>query len=128
MIDKNAFRALFADFDAEIISEIIDIYNTEHPVKFDDMLSSLEKNDLKNLRAIAHGLKGVLSQFFADEAHQQAKQLELRAKELISEYGSDQPESIKDSEKDELKGMLETLKKFSEKVIDDLKELKQELT
>lgn len=128
MIDKNAFRALFSDFDTEVVSEIIDIYIAEHPVKFDDMLSSLEKNDLKNLRAVAHGLKGVLSQFFAAEAHQQARQLEFRSRDLISDYGSDQPENLRNSEKDELKGMIETLREFSEKVIDDLQDLKQELT
>ena len=126
MIDKNAFRAVFSDFDAEIIHEIIDIYVREHPLKFDQMLTSLEESDLRTLRNVAHGLKGVLSQFFAPEAQQQAKELEYFVRDLLSHVESGSGNQIEDAKKAQIMEMIHALKGASLHVIDDLLEIKAE--
>jgi HPt (histidine-containing phosphotransfer) domain-containing protein len=126
MIDKNTFRSVFADFDAEIINQIISIYKNEHPIKFRDIDTSFRNRDFNNLRSIAHGLKGVLSQFFASEAQQQAKELEFYSREL-AEYYSDKPGlELEDEHEKRLKQLIETLKNSSLLVIEDLKEIQTE--
>lgn len=126
MIDKDTFRSVFADFDAAIINQIISIYQNEHPIKFRDIEASFQNRDFNNLRSIAHGLKGVLSQFFASEAQQQAKDLEFFAREL-AEYYSDKPGAeLEDKHEKRLKHLIETLKNSSLIVIEDLKEIQAE--
>jgi HPt (histidine-containing phosphotransfer) domain-containing protein len=126
MIDKDTFRSVFADFDAAIINQIISIYQNEHPIKFRDIEASFQNRDFNNLRSIAHGLKGVLSQFFASKAQQQAKDLEFFAREL-AEYYSDKPGAeLEDEHEKRLEHLIETLKNSSLIVIDDLKEIQAE--
>lgn len=83
MIDKKVFSNAFAGFDAEVINEIIIIYINQHPLKFNALETALRENDLEKIKYVAHGLKGVLSQFYATEGTQQAKELEFYARELI---------------------------------------------
>lgn len=126
MIDKNTFRSVFADFDAEIINQIITIYKNEHPIKFRDIDTSFRNRDFNNLRSIAHGLKGVLSQFFASEAQQQAKDLEFFAREL-AEYYNDKPGlEMEDEHEERLEHLIETLRNSSLIVIEDLKDIQAE--
>jgi HPt (histidine-containing phosphotransfer) domain-containing protein len=126
MIDKDTFRSVFADFDAEIINQIISIYKNEHPIKFRDIEASFQNRDFNNLRSIAHGLKGVLSQFFASEAQQQAKDLEFFARELAEYYSNKPGVDLEDEHKMRLENLIETLRNSSLVVIQDLQEIKAE--
>lgn len=127
MIDKDTFRSVFADFDAEIINQIIEIYINEHPEKFKALEDAFVQKDFENLGYIAHSLKGILSQFYAPEAKQQAMELEYLARELNDYYLSNNPcADIEDAHKDQIKKMIETLKLSSLKVIEDLKNIQKE--
>ncbi|MBE0664129.1 MAG: Hpt domain-containing protein [Bacteroidales bacterium] len=126
MIDKEVFRSVFADFDAEIIHQIINIYISEHPVKFNALKESLEQKDFNNLRNIAHGLKGVLSQFFAEEARQLAKELEFYARELNEHYTANSAIGVDEAHFIRLTDMIENLRLASLRVIEDLKEIGSE--
>jgi HPt (histidine-containing phosphotransfer) domain-containing protein len=126
MIDKEQFRLVFADFDAEIIKQIVNIYTNEHPMKFESLETSFKNRDFNNLRNVAHGLKGVLSQFFASEAQQQAKELEFFARELNDYYTSNPDAEFTDDHKNRLKDLIESLKNSSLTVIDELKEIQNE--
>jgi len=123
MIDKEVFRSVFADFDADIIHQIIKIYINEHPVKFNAFEESLAQKDFNNLRSLAHGLKGVLSQFFAEEARQQAKELEIFARELNEQYTSNSISCIDDAHLNKIRDMIDTLRLSSLRVIEDLNEI-----
>jgi HPt (histidine-containing phosphotransfer) domain-containing protein len=126
MIDKEVFRSVFADFDADVIHQIITIYISEHPVKFNALKKALEQKDFNNLRNIAHGLKGVLSQFFAEEARQQAKDLEFYARELNEHYTANSTIAIEETHLIELGNLIETLRLASLRVIEDLKDIGSE--
>lgn len=124
MINKDTFFSVFADFDADIIKQIISIYTNEHPIKFKEIDTSFKNRDFKNLRSVAHGLKGVLSQFFASEAQQQAKELEFFAKELAEYYGDEPDIELEQEHKIRLEQLIETLRKSSLIVIEELEEIK----
>lgn len=125
MIDKKAFRTAFDGFDKEIIEEIVSIYVMQHPEKFREMEQSLDDQDFNKLRFISHGLKGVLSQFYAIEARDQAKDIEFKAKELAT-LAKEQPGYIvADNHIIKLRNMIEQLKESSVKVIEELRQLQQ---
>lgn len=126
MIDKQTFRNVFADFDPEIINELVNLYIAEHPVRFNELEASLARGDLKSVTSIAHGLKGVLSQFFATEAQQSARNLELYSRELNDHYSVMPGSEISGEHMDRLRELIGHLRENSLKVIDDLKEISQE--
>lgn len=126
MIDKDTFRSVFAEFDAEIVDDIINIYLNEHPVKFNDIELALEQRDFKRISGTAHGLKGILSQFFAAEAQQQAKDLELQARQLDEYFSVNHNEEMTDEQHKQLSERIISLKNSSLRVIEDLKELQKE--
>jgi len=128
MIDREAFRKVFADFDPKIINEIANIYMAEHPVKFNELNKALACNDLGTIGSIAHRLKGVLSQFFAYEAQMSAKELEVFCSELSDQY-IDTPGGLIQAEHSErLRKMINKLREHSLLVIADLKDICQEYT
>ncbi len=127
MIDKKAFADAFTGFDADVINEIINIYIIQHPQKFSEMEDSLRKNDLEKIRHVAHGLKGILSQFYAAEGQQQAKDLEFYTKELIHAYREGNDFMLKPENHEKLRTMIENLKNSSIQVIDDLKVIQKKL-
>lgn len=124
MIDKETFRSVFADFDPEIINQIANLYIAEHPVKFTELNDSLARNDLKAISNLAHGLKGVLSQFFAYEAQMSAKELEVFSRELSEQYGDKSGASILPEHSERLRKMIDKLFEYSLLVIADLKEIR----
>ncbi len=81
VINKEQFQENFKFFDKEIIVEIIDLFIDE----FDDRMKSLKDNidnsDMASLKFNAHSLKGVISNFVADEPRLLAKLLEDKAEQ-----------------------------------------------
>jgi HPt (histidine-containing phosphotransfer) domain-containing protein len=125
MIDKQTFLANYGAFDASVIKEIIEIYNDEHPMRFANMADALEKNDFRLLREVVHGLKGVLSQFYAGDAHILAKNLEYFARDLRDYYNEPENLPVKEEDIRQLREMIGELEQKSLLVIEDLKDIQK---
>lgn len=111
MIDRGIFSANYEIFDKEIVREIIDIYIQEYPDRMVNLKKNIEENDFESLYKNAHSLKGVTANFFDNDTEELARQLESKGKQ---EDGSG------------LQEIYDQLKHTSEKLIDELKELKKE--
>jgi hypothetical protein len=67
-----------------------------------------------------------MSQFYAAEAQQQAKDLELQARQLDEYFSVNHNEEMTDEQREQLSEKISSLKYFSLRVIEDLKELQKE--
>lgn len=123
MIDLKAFRNAFQGFDKEILEDIISIYISQHTEKFQDMEQALHEKNFDKLRFVSHGLKGVLSQFYANTARDQAKDLEFQAKELASMVKEQPGFVIEDDQVTKLKSMIERLKSSCLVVMEELNQI-----
>ncbi len=79
VINKEQFQENFKFFDKEIIVEIIDLFIGEFDDRMKSIKDSIESSDMAALKFNAHSLKGVISNFVADEPQLLAKQLEDKA-------------------------------------------------
>lgn len=81
VIDKVSFLDTFQYFDRSIVVEIIDIFLKEYPERLEALKKDIEKNDFEALRFDAHSLKGVVSNFVAEQTVSLARQMEFKAGE-----------------------------------------------
>ena len=81
VINKEQFQENFKFFDKEIIVEIIDLFIDEFDERMMNLKSNIEASDMEQLIFHAHSLKGVISNFVADEPRELARALEEKAKE-----------------------------------------------
>ncbi len=81
IINKEQFQENFKFFDKEIIVEIIDLFIEEFDERMMNLKSNIEASDMEQLAFHAHSLKGVISNFVAEEPRELAKTLEEKAKE-----------------------------------------------
>lgn len=79
VINKEQFQENFKFFDKEIIVEIIDLFIGEFDDRMKGLKDSIESSDMAALKFNAHSLKGVISNFVADEPRELAKILEEKA-------------------------------------------------
>lgn len=68
----------FQYFDKTIVVEIIDIFIQEYPERIANISKDIDNKDFARLKFDAHSLKGVISNFFAAEPQQYARELELK--------------------------------------------------
>jgi len=110
-IDKERFKENFGYFDKEVVLEIINMYLEEYPQRIEVIKKNIDEKDFENLKFNAHSLKGVISNFVAEDARLAAKQLEDKG-------AAKDPESL-----DEL---FEDLKEKAGEVYNDLQEIKKD--
>jgi len=111
MIDRATFTANYEIFDKEIVKEIIDIYIQEYPDRMTNLQKNIEEKDLENLYKNAHSLKGVTANFFDKETEDIARQLESKGK---------------NEDDSGLEDLFQQLKVTSEKLVEELKKLREE--
>ena len=75
-IDKEKFKENFGYFDKEVVLEIINMYVDEYPERMEKIKKNIDEKDFDNLKFNAHSLKGVISNFVAEDARTAAKRLE----------------------------------------------------
>lgn len=111
IIDKDQFRENFEFFDKEIVLDIINMFVDEYPERLQKIRKNIDEKDFDNLKFNAHSLKGVVSNFVAEEARVAAKRLE-----------------DKGANKDELdlEGLYADLEQKTKQVVEELNELKKE--
>jgi HPt (histidine-containing phosphotransfer) domain-containing protein len=110
MIDYDVFDATYGDFGGEMIGEIIDIYLGEHEERFKVLHENIVSKDLDALGKNAHSLKGATAVLYDDEVTELARQLELKGK---------------NNDDSGLEELFEQLKKGTDRLIEDLKQLKE---
>ncbi len=111
IIDKDQFRENFEFFDKEIVLDIINMFVEEYPERMQKIKQNIADKDFDNLKFNAHSLKGVVSNFVAEEARAAAKRLEDKG---ANKDGSD------------LDALFADLEQKTQQVIDELNELKKE--
>lgn len=79
IINKEQFQENFKFFDKEIIVEIIDLFINEFDDRMKSIKDSIDNSDMEALKFSAHSLKGVISNFVAEEPRELAKKLEDKA-------------------------------------------------
>jgi HPt (histidine-containing phosphotransfer) domain-containing protein len=80
MIDKVTFKGMYDNFDKEVIVEIIDIFISEYPERMVSIQEAIQLNDLDNLYRRCHSLKGVIANFYDEDARILAFALEQKGK------------------------------------------------
>ena len=111
IIDKDQFRENFEFFDKEIVIDIINMFVDEYPERMQKIKQNIDDKDFDSLKFNAHSLKGVVSNFVAEEARAAAKKLE--------DKGANKDES-------DLDALFADMKQKITQVIDELSELKKE--
>ena len=85
MIDWQKYNDMFQWYGKEVEIELIEVYQRE----FEDRMSRIAKNvkelDFEQLKFNVHSLKGTISNYYASEPVDLAKELEVKAKEGTSE-------------------------------------------
>ena len=76
IIDREQFRDNFEFFDKEIVLDIINMFIDEYPERMQKIQKNIEEKNFDDLKFNAHSLKGVVSNFVAEEARAAAKKLE----------------------------------------------------
>ena len=76
VIDRDQFRDNFEFFDKEIVLDIINMFIDEYPQRISKIKQDIEEKNFEELKFDAHSLKGVVSNFMAEEARLAAKHLE----------------------------------------------------
>ena len=109
MIDHQKFLNNFKYFDKEIVSEIIELFAEEYPTRFSTLHQNISESDFDSLQFNAHSLKGVISNFLANDTKELARQLEEKGKKSDPENLSVLYEELKSSTENLLKE-LEILK------------------
>ena len=82
-LDPDAIAALNAvspDDGGAFLRELIDIFLADTPQRFNEIHTSLARNDAPTLTRAAHSIKGAAGNFGARELARQAQQIESHAK------------------------------------------------
>ena len=64
------------DGDIEIIAQLIEIFESSYPESFNALKTALNASDYKSVHLHAHTIKGMLSNFFAEDLRSVAFELE----------------------------------------------------
>ena len=110
-IDKGALQESFKLYDKEVIVEIIDLFFEEYPERIESLKNAIRQKNYDELKSTAHGLKGVISHFHAEDARALAKSLE--------DMGANQDMT-------EAEPTFNKLKEKTSNMLEELKEIKKE--
>ena len=113
MIDRQKFNDTFQYFDKEIIVEIIDLFISEYPERFDRLHKNIADKDFVALKFNAHSLKGVIANFRDPETTRLSILLDEMAKNR-TENGVEQ--------------VFNDLQQGTLSLIEELKKMKKEFT
>lgn len=120
MVNRNIFKQTYQLFDQDVIIEIINIYNDEYPEKLRKLAQSIKDRNFKELRFIAHNLKGVIANFSAPEALEIMKSFEITASQLLEEGANNVAAAT-------LETQLAEVNATAIKIGKDLEKIKQEI-
>lgn len=87
MVNKQEFLDTYNYFEKSILVEIIDIFVNEYNGRIEKIYNDVMERDYNALRFDAHGLKGVIANFCAPVAWEQARGLEKKGTELQNNNG-----------------------------------------
>lgn len=110
MIDYKVFDDTYSDFGSEMINEIIDIYISEHEDRFREMYKNISDGELEILGKNAHSLKGSTAVLYDSDVVELARQVEYKGK---------------NNDSTGIEELLNSLKKDTDRLIVDLKKLKE---
>ncbi|MDO9510774.1 MAG: Hpt domain-containing protein [Bacteroidales bacterium] len=80
MIDRATFTGMYENFDKEVVVEIIDIFINEYNDRIATLQANITDNNTDSLYKNAHSIKGVIANFYDDEARDLAYKLEQKGK------------------------------------------------
>jgi protein-histidine pros-kinase len=80
LIDEKQLKVHF-DGDEELISELLDVFASSYPETLNALKQSLSEGNIKDTELHAHTLKGMVSNFFAQELKDAASEIEKMARE-----------------------------------------------
>ena len=89
------------DNDQEMIQELVLVLNESYPETMSKLKEAMDAEDFSNMELHAHTLKGMLSNFFAEELKEKAFELEKMGREKTLE-GSKEPFNFLDRKLPEL--------------------------
>lgn len=107
LVNEKELKMHF-DGDEELISELLDVFESTYPEALGAVKKAIEDRNLKDLELHAHTLKGMISNFFAKSLKDAAFELEKMGRE------------------DNLSNELEFIKELEEglpKLIEDVKSI-----
>jgi HPt (histidine-containing phosphotransfer) domain-containing protein len=84
MIDKVTFNEMYDNFDKEVVVEIIDIFINEYPARMQAIHEAILSLDFDAINKRCHSLKGVISNFYDEEARSLAYVLEQKGRQCDS--------------------------------------------
>lgn len=84
MIDKVTFNEMYDNFDKEVVVEIIDIFINEYPSRMQAIQQAIQNLDFDAIDKLCHSLKGVISNFYDEDARVLAYTLEQKGKKRDS--------------------------------------------
>ena len=84
MIDKDIIRENFKYYDKSVIVEIMDIFLSEYPARFEKLQKNIIELNYSGINENAHSLKGIVSYFSPDIA-ELTRQIEALGKEESSD-------------------------------------------
>jgi hypothetical protein len=113
MIDRQKFNENFQYFDKQIIIEIIDIFFSEYEERYENLQKSVREKDFIKLKFNSHSLKGVIANFMDPVTIGLTTRLDEMAKNKVVS-GLDQ--------------LYDDLKKNSDYLLEELKQIREELT
>jgi len=109
MIDHEKFKQNFYYLDKEVIVEIIDIFLSEFEDRFNTIQKNIADRDFNGLKFSAHSLKGVISNFMDPVTIELSRKLN---------------EMAKDEQSAGLTDLFENLKRESESLARELREMR----
>ncbi len=96
MIDTDAFKERYSDFDNEIVLDILDMFISGYDEYIKALSSSIDNSDLSALKKSTHAFKGIIGNIEADcSAFRELDRIETMSEQLI------QPDQIEGIENDE---------------------------
>jgi HPt (histidine-containing phosphotransfer) domain-containing protein len=84
MIDKNIIRENLKYYDKSVVAEIIELFISEYPARFEALQKSIDKLDFAGIDNNAHSLKGIVA-YLSPDIFELARKLEQLGKQGISE-------------------------------------------
>lgn len=103
MVNKQEFLDTYSYFDKDVLIEIIDIFISEYPGRFEKLYKDVETKNFNDLRFDAHGLKGVVATFCAPQVKEIAYDLEKAGSLFMQNNGEGFNESEITEKVDRLK-------------------------
>jgi hypothetical protein len=111
MIDKNSFKEQYDKFDKEVVVEIIDIFINEYKGRLKAIHDGIVLLDFHRIFSNGLAIKGILANFFDNNAHSLAWQLEHKGKDK------------------DISGLMEDFEKLThavEGLVEELKEIRKQ--